>query len=151
MTNMKPPKSFGDPMTSNQLYLHQAFKKAWQYQLRTYPNPAVGCLILYNNEIVALEAHQKAGTSHAEVLAFLSAYETMTQKKIDFDSFDAQKAHAFLLSLEEGFFSECIVFVTLEPCSHVGKTPSCASLVAHLKPKKLLLQRLTQLQGMMEG
>ena len=134
-------------MTSTQLYMHQALKKAWQYQLRTYPNPAVGCLILYNNEIVALEAHQKAGTSHAEVLAFLSAYENMSQTKIDFDRFDAQKAHTFLLRLEKNFFSECVVYVTLEPCSHVGKTPSCASLLSHLKPKKVVIATLDPIEG----
>jgi len=39
-------------MTSNQIHMTQALKKAWQYQLRTYPNPAVGALILYNNEII---------------------------------------------------------------------------------------------------
>ncbi len=134
-------------MTSKQLYMHQALKKAWKYQLRTYPNPAVGCLILYHNEIVALEAHQKAGTSHAEVLAFISAYENISQTKIDFDRFDAQKAHDFLLSLEEDFFADCVVYVTLEPCSHVGKTPSCASLVAHLKPKKVIIATLDPIKG----
>lgn len=134
-------------MTSTQLYMHQALKKAWQYQLRTYPNPAVGCLILYNNEIVALEAHQKAGTSHAEVLAFLSAYEMMSQTKIDFDRFDASQAHAFLLHLDKEFFSECVVFVTLEPCSHVGKTPSCASLLSCLKPKKVVVATLDPIEG----
>ena len=127
--------------------MHQALKKAWQYQLRTYPNPAVGCLILYRNEIVALEAHQKAGTSHAEVLALLKAYESMSQKKIDFDRFDAQKAHAFLLSLEKNFFRECVIYVTLEPCSHVGKTPSCASLVVQLKPKKVIIATLDPIAG----
>ncbi len=125
----------------------QALKKAWQYQLRTYPNPAVGALILCNNEIVALEAHQKAGTSHAEVLAFLSAYETLSGKKIEFDRFDAHKAHKFLYSLPKGFFSECIVYVTLEPCSHKGKTPSCASLLAELKPKKVVVATLDPIEG----
>lgn len=134
-------------MTSKQLYMHQALKKAWQYQLRTYPNPAVGCLILYRDEIVALEAHQKAGTSHAEVLAFLSAYESMSQKKIDFDRFDSLKAHAFLLGLEKNFFRECVIYVTLEPCSHVGKTPSCASLLADLKPKKIVVATLDPIAG----
>jgi len=134
-------------MTSNQLYMTQALKKAWEYQLRTYPNPAVGALILYDNTIVALEAHQKAGTSHAEVLAFISAYEYMQQSKIDFDRFDAQKAHAFLYALPKGFFSDVIVFVTLEPCSHVGKTPSCASLLSHLQPKKVIVATLDLVEG----
>ncbi|HIC79074.1 MAG TPA: riboflavin biosynthesis protein RibD, partial [Sulfurovum sp.] len=105
-------------MTSNQIYMTQALKKAWQYQLRTYPNPAVGALVLYQNEIISIEAHQKAGTSHAEVLALLEAYEFISKKSIDFDRFDAKKAHEFLYSLPKNFFFECIVFVTLEPCSH---------------------------------
>ena len=91
-------------MTSNQIYMQQAIKKAWQYQLRTYPNPAVGCLILHDGKIVALEAHQKAGTSHAEVLALISAYETMSKSEIDFDRFDAGKAHEFLYALPQDFF-----------------------------------------------
>jgi diaminohydroxyphosphoribosylaminopyrimidine deaminase/5-amino-6-(5-phosphoribosylamino)uracil reductase len=127
--------------------MQQALKKAWQYQLRTYPNPAVGALVLCDTEIVALEAHQKAGTSHAEVLAFLSAYEHMSQSKIDFDRFDAHKAHAFLYDLPKEFFSECILFVTLEPCSHVGQTPSCASLVAELKPKRVVVATLDSVKG----
>ncbi len=125
----------------------QALKKAWQYQLRTYPNPAVGALILCNNEIIAIEAHQKAGTSHAEVLAFISAYETLSDKKIEFDRFDAHKAHDFLYALPQNFFSECIVYVTLEPCSHEGKTPSCASLLAELKPKKVVVATLDPIKG----
>ncbi len=134
-------------MNSNQIYMLQALKKAWQYQLRTYPNPAVGCLILHDGDIVALEAHQKAGTSHAEVLAFITAYEQMSQKKIEFDRLDAQKAHNFLYTLPKYFFSECTVFVTLEPCSHVGQTPSCASLVAQLKPKKIIVATLDPIEG----
>ncbi len=126
-------------MITNQIYMTQAIKKAWDYQLKTYPNPTVGALIVCNNKIVALEAHQKAGTSHAEVLAFLFAYETLSGKKIDFDRFDAYKAHKFLYSLPKGFFSDCIIYVTLEPCSHIGKTPSCASLISELKPKKIVI------------
>jgi len=134
-------------MNSDKIYMQQAIKKAWQYQLRTYPNPAVGCLILHKGEIVAIEAHQKAGTSHAEVLALLKAYETISKKEIDFDRFDSHKAHEFLYSLSQGFFSECMVFVTLEPCSHVGQTPSCASLLAYLKPKKVLIATLDPIEG----
>jgi len=134
-------------MTSNQIYMQQALKKAWQYQLRTYPNPAVGCLVLCNGEIVAVEAHQKAGTSHAEVLALLTAYETVSNQKIEFDRFDAYNAHEFLFALPQGFFADCTVFVTLEPCSHVGQTPSCASLLAHLKPKKVVIATLDPIEG----
>jgi len=134
-------------MTSNDIYMQQALKEAWKYQLRTYPNPAVGCLVLFNNEIVALEAHQKAGTSHAEVLALLKAYEAISKKSITFDRFDSHKAHEFLYSLVDGFFADCTLFVTLEPCSHVGQTPSCASLVGHIKPKKVVIATLDPISG----
>jgi len=120
-------------------YLRQALEKAWQYQLLTYPNPAVGCLIAHNGRIVALEAHQKAGTSHAEVLALVRAYETMSGKRVAFDPFDAIQAHDFLRTLPKGFFASCEVYVTLEPCAHRGKTPSCASLLAYLKPRRVII------------
>ena len=138
-------------MTSNEIYMQQALKEAWKYQLRTYPNPAVGCLVLFNNEIVALEAHQKAGTSHAEVLALLKAYETVSKKKIAFDRFDSHTAHQFLYALPQGFFADCTLFVTLEPCSHVGQTPSCASLLGHIRPKKVVIATLDPISGMMVG
>ncbi len=132
---------------NNQYLMDIAIVKAWQYQLRTYPNPAVGALIIDNNEIIALEAHQKAGTSHAEVLALLKAYETISNKQIEFDKFDSHKAHEFLYSLPKDFFSKCTVFVTLEPCSHRGQTPSCASLLANLKPKKVIIATLDPIKG----
>jgi len=121
------------------LYMELAFKEAFKYMLITYPNPSVGATILYKGEIVAIEAHQKASTSHAEVLALLSAYETISSKKINFDRFNAKMAHNFLLSLPNDFFKDCSIYVTLEPCSHIGKTPSCASLLASLKLKEVII------------
>lgn len=124
-----------------------ALKKAWQYQGLTYPNPAVGALIVCNDEIIALEAHQKAGTSHAEVLALLEAYQYIFKQPLPFDKFDANKAHAFLYTLPKDFFSNCSIYVTLEPCSHIGKTPSCASLLVYIKPKKVIIATLDPIKG----
>lgn len=134
-------------MNSNEIYMQQALNKAWQYQGLTYPNPAVGALVVYDNKIIAIEAHQKAGTSHAEVLALLKAYEMIRGETINFDRFDAHKAHEFFYTLPKGFFAECIMYVTLEPCSHVGKTPSCASLLSHVKPKKVIIAMLDPIKG----
>jgi len=119
-------------MNIDEIYMQLALDKAWEYQGLTYPNPAVGAALTHRGRLVSVEAHQKAGTSHAEVLALLAAYENMSHQKIDFDRYDAAKAHAFLLSLPQKFFSECTIYVTLEPCSHQGKTPSCASLLERL-------------------
>jgi len=120
-------------------YMQLALDEAWKYQLLTYPNPAVGAVVVQEGRILSIEAHQKSGTSHAEVLALLAAYEKLSQNSIDFDRFDAERAHAFLLALPRGFFSSCSIYVTLEPCSHRGKTPSCASLLVELRPKALIV------------
>ena len=116
----------------DEFYMQLALDKAWEYQGLTYPNPAVGAVVTLDGKILALAAHQKSGTSHAEVLALLLAYETLSNTHIDFDPKDAKKAHTFLLGLPKDFFSQCSIFVTLEPCSHEGKTPSCASLLQSL-------------------
>jgi diaminohydroxyphosphoribosylaminopyrimidine deaminase/5-amino-6-(5-phosphoribosylamino)uracil reductase len=66
---------------------------------KTAPNPAVGCVIVQGEEIVGEGWHRKAGTPHAEIHALRRAGE--------------RARHAD-------------VYVTLEPCSHFGKTPPCA-------------------------
>ncbi len=124
-------------MNIDEIYMQLALNEAWKYQGLTYPNPAVGAVVTLEGKILAIQAHQKAGTSHAEVLALLAAYETLSQNKIDFDRFDSQKGHAFLLELPIGFFSECIIYITLEPCAHTGKTPSCALLLEKLHLKQI--------------
>jgi len=128
-------------------YMQLALDKAWEYQGLTYPNPAVGAVVTLEGKILAIEAHQKAGTSHAEVLALLSAYETLSNTSIDFDPKDAKKAHTFLLSLPNDFFSECSIYVTLEPCSHEGKTPSCASLLHTLALKRIIIGTQDPIKG----
>lgn len=65
----------------------------------TKPNPAVGCVITQQEEIIAEGWHQKAGEPHAERVALANAVESV---------------------------KGATVYVTLEPCSHHGKTPPCA-------------------------
>ena len=124
---------------NDEFYMQLALDKAWQYQGLTYPNPAVGAVVVIDGKILSIEAHKQAGTSHAEVLALLLAYETLSHKQIDFDRYDAALAHRFLLALPQNFFLECIIYVTLEPCSHHGKTPSCATLLEKLVLKKVVI------------
>ena len=126
-------------MDFNEIYMQLAINKAWEYQGLTYPNPTVGAVVTLNGKILAIEAHQKSGSSHAEVLALVSAYETMSNHKIEFDPSNAKEAHTFLLNLPQNIFSQCTIYVTLEPCSHEGKTPSCASLLNTLNLMRVVI------------
>ncbi|WP_309497997.1 bifunctional diaminohydroxyphosphoribosylaminopyrimidine deaminase/5-amino-6-(5-phosphoribosylamino)uracil reductase RibD [Sulfurovum sp.] len=132
---------------TDEFYMQLALNKAWEYQGLTYPNPAVGAVVTLDGKILSIEAHQKAGTSHAEVLALLKAYETLSNATIDFDPKDSHKAHHFLLSLPQNFFSSCTIYVTLEPCSHQGKTPSCASLLATLSLERVVIGMKDPIEG----
>jgi len=134
-------------VNNDNIYMQLAIDKAWQYQGLTYPNPAVGALVTQNNKILSIEAHQKAGNSHAEVLALVRAYEVLSGESVDFDRDNASKSHAFLLSLPKGFFNQCSIFVTLEPCSHSGKTPSCASLLSSLSLDRVVIGLLDSIEG----
>jgi len=70
----------------------------------TYPNPMVGSVIVYNNEIIGEGWHRKAGEPHAEV----NAINSIKDKSLLF---------------------KATIYVSLEPCSHFGKTPPCCDLI----------------------
>ncbi len=121
-------------------YMNLALHEAWKYQGLTYPNPAVGCVILgENGELLAVEAHHKAGEPHAEVNALRSAYYKLTQNKAILQLHTSREIHTFLLQNHNNIFKNCSLYSTLEPCSHVGKTPSCANLIAQLGIKNLYI------------
>lgn len=75
-------------LQSDSLFMQIAIEHAWKFQTLTLPNPAVGALIVYNNAIIALQAHYKAGCPHAEVLAckeaflYLAQHDVKSQEKI---------------------------------------------------------------------
>lgn len=70
----------------------------------TAPNPMVGCVIVHNDSIIAEGFTSPYGGPHAEV----NAINAVKDKKL---------------------LSEATLYVTLEPCSHFGKTPPCADLI----------------------
>ncbi|MFT5759233.1 MAG: diaminohydroxyphosphoribosylaminopyrimidine deaminase [Alteromonadaceae bacterium] len=81
-------------------FMQRAITLAKRAHYTTSPNPRVGCLLVKDNVVVGEGYHQKAGQGHAEVNALAQAGAA------------AKGATAY---------------VTLEPCSHYGRTPPCAS------------------------
>lgn len=120
-------------------YMKLAINEAWKYQLLTYPNPAVGCVIVKDGKLVAIEAHKEAGMGHAEVNALKSAYLKYNPNSVLKIKNKADEIHNFLIENSNDFFNDCEIYVTLEPCNHVGKTPSCANLLKVLKPKRVII------------
>lgn len=92
------------PTAEDAAFMAQALRLAERGWLTTMPNPRVGCLLVRDGEVIAQGWHYRAGEAHAEVHALRQAGE------------QARGATAY---------------VTLEPCSHTGKTgPCCEALVA---------------------
>lgn len=88
------------------VYMHRALQLASGGEGRTAPNPMVGAVIVAEGRIIGEGFHHTYGGPHAEVNAVNSVSEA--------DRHLLQKA---------------TIYVTLEPCSHYGKTPPCAKLI----------------------
>lgn len=101
-------------------YLNEALKEAQKADPKAVrPNPLVGAVVVDENQtIVGRGYHQKVGTPHAEVHAIN----------------DAEKNGADL--------SKCTLYVTLEPCSHHGRTPPCTDLILKHRIKKVVIGSL---------
>src|SRR5450830_1957801 len=84
-------------------WMAQALQLAEQGLNTTTPNPRVGCVIVKNGVVIGKGAHLKAGEPHAEVHALRQAQDNAPDQIKGAD-----------------------VYVTLEPCSHHGRTPPCA-------------------------
>lgn len=126
------------------IFFKACIEKAWEFNGLCLPNPAVGAMVLNEkNEILALDSHKIAGGAHAEVLALSNALiklnpnlKPILDKQTNLDS---SFLHEFLLKNHNNLFHNSTLLLTLEPCNHTGKTPPCASLVAALKPKKVII------------
>ena len=125
-------------LIDNNFFMSLALKEAWKYQGLTYPNPAVGCVLVgENGEILAVEAHHKAGGPHAEVNALKAAYYKLTNDSYVLALTDSTDIHTHLQSNHNNIFANLTLYTTLEPCSHFGKTPSCARLISDLGIKEV--------------
>ena len=91
-------------MKIHEKYIKRCIELAKNGLGTTYPNPLVGSVIVYNDEIIGEGWHQKAGESHAEVNAINSVKD-------------------------KSLLAKATIYVSLEPCSHFGKTPPCCDLI----------------------
>ena len=123
----------------DRFYMELALREAWRYQGLTYPNPAVGCAVVREGRLLAVEAHRKAGEPHAEPRALLAAWEAMTGRSVALDRSDPWVLEEFLRELPPGTFRGATLYVTLEPCAHVGKTPSCARMLSHFEWHRIVV------------
>ncbi len=89
-------------MPNKEIWMQRAFDLALLGSGRVAPNPLVGCVIVKEGRILGEGYHQQYGGPHAEVNAIRNASESVIG---------------------------ATAFVTLEPCSHFGKTPPCADLL----------------------
>ena len=95
-------------MKIHEKYLNRCIELAKNGLGTTYPNPLVGSVIVYKSQIIGEGWHQKAGEAHAEVNAIKSVKD-------------------------KSLLSNSTIYVSLEPCSHFGKTPPCSDLIIENK------------------
>ena len=97
-------------MKIHEKYIKRCIELAKNGLGTTYPNPLVGSVIVYENQIIGEGWHRKAGEPHAEVNAVNSVKD-------------------------KSLLAKSTIYVSLEPCSHFGKTPPCCDLIiAHKIP-----------------
>ncbi len=97
---------------TDEKFMAEALKIAKNAEGRTSPNPMVGAVIVKDGRIIAEGWHRKAGTPHAEVHALNMAGELA---------------------------KDSTMYVTLEPCSHFGRTPPCANKIVDAGVKKVVV------------
>lgn len=91
-------------MTADETFMHRALQLARLGAGHVAPNPLVGCVLVRNGRLIGEGWHQRYGQAHAEV----NAVAAVQDKKL---------------------LQGCTAYVSLEPCSHYGKTPPCADLL----------------------
>lgn len=103
----------------NQQYMLQALEASRQALPNCQPNPPVGCVLVRNDKVVSVGYTQKVGGNHAEIEA-LNGYDSET----------------------DGEMEGVTAYVTLEPCSFVGRTPACANTLVKAGVKHVVVAML---------
>ena len=101
----------------DELYMMRCLQLATMAEGQTSPNPMVGAVIVYDGKIIGEGYHHRAGEPHAEPNAIASVRD-------------------------EALLKEATMYVSLEPCSHWGKTPPCADLIVRKGLKRVVIATL---------
>jgi len=101
-------------MISDEQYMQRALDLALIGSVTVAPNPMVGAVIVHNGRIIGEGYHRKYGGPHAEVNAVNSVADPELLK-------------------------DSTIYVSLEPCAHVGKTPPCADLLIEKQFKRVVI------------
>lgn len=96
--------------------MHRCFELALLGAGSVAPNPMVGAVLLYGNRIIGEGYHQQYGQAHAEV-----------------NCLESVQAH------DHRLIPDSVLYVSLEPCAHFGKTPPCADLIIRNNIKKVVV------------
>ena len=101
----------------DELYMMRCLQLAAMAEGQTSPNPMVGAVVVHDGKIIGEGYHHRAGEPHAEPNAIASVKD-------------------------ESLLKEATMYVSLEPCSHWGKTPPCAYLIVRKGLKKVVIATL---------
>ncbi len=104
-------------LMNHEYYINRCIELAKKATGNTYPNPLVGSVIVHNGKIIGEGYHKKAGEAHAEINAINAVKDKDLLKK-------------------------STIYVSLEPCSHYGRTPPCADRISEIGFKKVVVGTL---------
>jgi diaminohydroxyphosphoribosylaminopyrimidine deaminase/5-amino-6-(5-phosphoribosylamino)uracil reductase len=103
-------------LETNEQYMNRCIQLAKLGTGNVAPNPMVGAVLIFEDKIIGEGYHQKYGEAHAEVNCVNSVKEE-----------------------NKSFLEKSTMYVSLEPCSHFGKTPPCVDLIIKNKIKAVVI------------
>lgn len=97
-------------MQNHEVYMRRCLQLAELGAGSVSPNPMVGAVLVHGGKIIAENYHQRYGQGHAEALLIQDVIDRFGDRA-------------------STIFAESVLYVSLEPCAHQGKTPPCAALI----------------------
>jgi diaminohydroxyphosphoribosylaminopyrimidine deaminase/5-amino-6-(5-phosphoribosylamino)uracil reductase len=126
--------------SSDNFFMQKALDEAWKYQGITYPNPPVGAVIVNDSgSLISIGVHKEIGANHAELEAVKNGLIHYTQDDSLSNISDPTELYLYIIDHYKDFFKNHTMYVTLEPCTHYGKTPPCSKLLKILGFSRIVI------------